>query len=209
MSRSPRRSSAKPPGPAGRSNLASPSNPASPSHAEPSDLTAPTDAAPDRVDRIQAEWRRERPDLDVSPQGVIGRLHRLAAALTTELVAVYAEHGLTEGDFDVLASLRRAGAPYARRPAELARATMVTTGGLSKRIDRLEAAGLVRRGGGVDGDARSTLVHLTDDGRATIDRAFEAHMANEARLLGSLTTEDRATLEALLRRWLGAVSPDP
>lgn len=165
--------------------------------------------APDRVDRIQAEWRRERPEIDVSPQGLVGRLHRLAAALTAEIVAVYAEHGLTEPEFDILAALRRAGAPYGRRPADLARTTMVTTGGLSKRVDRLEAAGLVRRGEGVRGDARSTLVHLTDLGLDTIDRAFAAHMANEARLVGLLTPEERADLEPLLRRWLGAVSPDP
>ena len=97
---------------------------------------------PDHVARIQEAWRRERPDLDVAPQGVIGRLHRVAARLTEELIAVYRDHGLGEGDFDVLATLRRAGAPYERTAGELAEHTMITTGGMTKRIDRLEAAGL-------------------------------------------------------------------
>lgn len=156
----------------------------------------------DQVDRIQAEWRRERPDVDVGPQAVLGRLHRLAARLTDELVAVYAEHGLTEGEFDLLCALRRAGAPFARQPAELARSTMVTTGGTTKRIDRLEAAGLVRRVRPRDGDRRALLVQLTATGRRRIDRAFEAHMANEARLVGQLSRTDRADLERVLRTWL-------
>lgn len=164
---------------------------------------------PDRVDAIQAEWGRERPDLDVAPQGIIGRLHRLAAALTTELVAVYAEHGLTEGDFDVLATLRRAGPPYARRPADLARTTMITTGGLTKRIDRLEREGLVHRATPPDesADGRAKLVSLTREGKRRIDAAFTDHMANEARLLGEVPPEDRATLERILRQWLAMHEP--
>ncbi|GMA90427.1 hypothetical protein [Homoserinibacter gongjuensis] len=77
----------------------------------------PTPLPDDRVDRIQEQWRRERPDLDPTPQGVIGRLHRLADRLRDELITVYREHGLGEGDFDVLASLRRTGAPSSFRPA--------------------------------------------------------------------------------------------
>ena len=88
-----------------------------------------------------AQWHRERPDLDVSPQGVIGRLHRLAARLTEELVAVYAEFGLGEGEFDVLATLRRSGAPYELTPGELAAGTMVTSGAVTKRVDRLVERG--------------------------------------------------------------------
>src|SRR5690242_7735857 len=99
----------------------------------------------DRVAHIQAEWRRERPDVDTTPQGVIGRLHRLAARLSEELCIVYARYGLSEGEFDVLCALRRAGEPYERAPGELAAHTMVTTGAMTKRIDRLEQAGLVTR----------------------------------------------------------------
>ncbi len=99
----------------------------------------------DRVARIQDEWRRERPDVDVAPQGVIGRLHRLATRLSEEIAAVHATFGLTEAEFDVLATLRRAGAPHERSAGELASWTMVTTGGMTKRLDRLERAGLVTR----------------------------------------------------------------
>ncbi|RJK95461.1 MarR family winged helix-turn-helix transcriptional regulator [Vallicoccus soli] len=161
----------------------------------------------DRVDRIQAEWARERPDLDVSPQGVIGRLHRLAAALTDELVPVFRRHGLGEGDFDVLAALRRAGPPYERSAGALAAATMVTSGGTTKRLDRLEAAGLVvRRPSPVDG--RGRVVALTPRGVEVVDAAVTEHMANEHRLLEGLSAEDRRLLEDLLRRWLARLE-DP
>lgn len=161
---------------------------------------------PDHVARIQQEWRRERPDLDVSPQGVIGRLHRIAARLTDELAAVYAEHGLAEGDFDVLATLRRAGAPYERTPGELAEHTMITTGGMTKRLDRLEHAGFISRRT-ADGDGRGRVVALTPLGRSRIDAAFTAHMANEKRLLADLDPGDVAALEPLLTRWLGRLEP--
>ncbi|WP_025157402.1 MarR family winged helix-turn-helix transcriptional regulator [Leifsonia aquatica] len=161
---------------------------------------------PDHVARIQQEWRRERPDLDVAPQGVIGRLHRVAARLTDELTAVYAEHGLGEGDFDVLAALRRSGAPYERTPGDLAEHTMITTGGMTKRLDRLEHAGLVTRRA-ADGDGRGRVVALTPLGRSTIDAAFTAHMANEQRLLADLSPTDAQALERILTRWLGTLEP--
>jgi DNA-binding MarR family transcriptional regulator len=158
----------------------------------------------DRVAEIQAAWARERPDLDVRPQGVIGRLHRLGAHLTAELELVYRRHGLSEGDFDVLAALRRAGAPYERAPGELARHTMVTTGAISKRIDRLERGGLVARRTS-DTDGRGRVVGLTDAGRRVIDDAFTEHMANERRLLDVLSPADATALEQILARWLGQV----
>ena len=154
----------------------------------------------DHVGRIMAQWHRERPDLDVSPQGVIGRLHRLAARLTEELVAVYAEFGLGEGEFDVLATLRRAGAPYELTPGELAAGTMVTSGAVTKRVDRLVERGLVTRRVG-ERDARGRVIALTADGRDLIDRAFEAHMANEHRLLAPLSEADRRGLERVLEAW--------
>ena len=156
---------------------------------------------PDHVARIQEEWRRERPDVDVAPQGVIGRLHRVAALLTDELVAVYREHRLGEGDFDVLATLRRAGAPYERTPGELAEHTMITTGGMTKRIDRLEAAGLVTRRSS-ERDGRGRVVALTELGRERIDAAVTAHLANERRLLDELDPADAAELERILTLWL-------
>ncbi|MGW7433169.1 MarR family winged helix-turn-helix transcriptional regulator [Streptomyces sp. NPDC054861] len=167
----------------------------------------------DRVARIQADWQRERPDVDVSPQGVIGRLHRLAGRLSEELCVVYGRYGLSEGEFDVLCALRRAGAPYERAPGELAAHTMVTTGAMSKRIDRLERAGLVTRRRS-DDDQRGRIVALTGPGLELIDLAFTEHMRNERHLLDLLTPAEAELLEPLLTRWLSrlehrAVDPVP
>ena len=156
----------------------------------------------DRVARIQAEWALERPDVDVSPQGIIGRLHRLAGYLTAELLTVYERHGLGEGEFDVLATLRRAGTPYERAPGELAEHTMVTTGAMTKRLDRLVEAGLVERRTAED-DGRRRIVALTPAGLALIDAAFAEHMDNERRLVDDLSAGDREALEGILQRWLG------
>jgi len=160
----------------------------------------------DQVTRIQQAWRRERPDLDVTPIGTIGRLHRLALALTEELVAVYRAHGLSEGDFDVMAALRRAGEPYEASPSDLAASTMITSGGMSKRIDRLEGAGLVTRRVG-SGDARGRVIALTAEGKALIDAAFADHVANEQRLLAMVPASERAALEATLAGWLAHFEP--
>ncbi len=154
----------------------------------------------DHVGRIMAQWREQRPDLDASPQGVIGRLHRVAARLTEELVEVYARFGLGEGEFDLLATLRRAGAPYELAPGDLAASTMVSSGAITKRVDRCAEHGWVTRRVG-DGDARSRVVALTPAGLDLIDRAFEAHMANEHRLVGTLTELERARLAHLLETW--------
>lgn len=160
----------------------------------------------DHVARIQAEWHRERPDLDVSPQGVIGRLHRVGVLLTDRLTAVYQRYGLSEGEFDVLAALRRAGDPFERAPGELAAFTMVTTGAMTKRLDRLEAAGLLtRRPSAADG--RGRVVALTPAGRELIDEAFAAHMLNEQRLLADLSPAEAGQLEQLLTVWLARLEP--
>jgi DNA-binding MarR family transcriptional regulator len=168
-------------------------------------MDAESPAPLDRVALLQEEWRRERPDLDPSPQGVIGRLHRVALELTERLIVVYAQFGLSEGEFDVLATLRRAGAPYERPAGELADHTLVTTGGLSKRVDRLEARGLVERRTEAS-DGRRRIVRLTPAGTDLIDRAFTAHLENEHRLLAELGTEDAAAIEPILTRWLAALT---
>ncbi len=165
------------------------------------------DGVQDHVNLVQEQWRRERPDLDPSPQGVIGRLHRLAAALTAELTAVYAQFGLSEAEFDLLASLRRAGAPYELPAGELADHTMVTTGGLTKRVDRLIDRGLVVRTD-ADDDRRRRLVRLTPEGVDLIDRAFTAHLANEHRLVALLPAGDADALRDASRRWLAALAHD-
>jgi len=159
------------------------------------------DVTDDHVARIQAEWQAELPEVDTAPQGVIGRLHRIANHLTGELTLLYGKYGLTEGEFDVLAALRRAGAPYERAPGEIALHTMVTTGAVTKRVDRLEQAGLVDRRRS-DADGRGRVVRLTPAGRRLIDTAFAAHMANERRLLEPLSAAQRDQLEKLLTIWL-------
>jgi DNA-binding MarR family transcriptional regulator len=154
----------------------------------------------DHVARVVAQWEAERPDLDPSPQGVIGRLHRIALRLTDELVAVYAQHGLGEGEFDVLATLRRQGPPYALTPGDLAAQTMVTSGAVTKRVDRCLAQGWVTRQVSAE-DGRGRVIALTDAGHALIDSAFTDHMANEHRLLAHFGAGDLRTLERLLRAW--------
>ena len=160
----------------------------------------------DAVDRITAQWRRERPDLDSTPMEVIGRITRASALIQRELERVFAQHGLAGGDFDVLATLRRAGAPLP--PGELSRSTMVTTGGMTKPLDRLEALGLTRREPDPR-DRRGRLIALTDDGRALIDRAVEAHIQNEERLLANLPAAKREQLAALLRALLTTLDARP
>jgi DNA-binding MarR family transcriptional regulator len=165
------------------------------------------DAPTDRVAQIMAEWARERPDLDTAPQAVIGRLHRLANHLTEDLVALYRRFDLSEGEFDVLATLRRAGSPFERTPSELAASTMVTTGAMTKRLDRLERRRHVsRRQSDVDG--RGRVIALTSQGRELIDEAFTAHIANERRLLDeALSPTDAAALERVLTTWLANYEP--
>ncbi|HKT02850.1 MAG TPA: MarR family transcriptional regulator [Rugosimonospora sp.] len=162
----------------------------------------------DHVAQVQQAWARERPDLDVTPQGVIGRLHRLANHLTEQLCVVYRRYGLGEGEFDVLAALRRAGKPYQRAPGELAAHTMVTTGAMTKRLDRLERDGLITRRASGD-DRRGRVVALTPAGRRLIDRAFTEHMRNERRLLDCLPPEEAAQLERLLANWLACFEAPP
>src|SRR6188472_4587897 len=135
----------------------------------------------DGVDVILEQWRRERPELDPSPIGVIGRISRLARELEQRLEAVYREHGLEPGWHDVLATLRRTGPPYRLRPTELTSALMLTSSGTTKRLDRLEEAGLIARAPDPD-DRRGTLISLTAAGSSLIDKLTEAHLANERRL---------------------------
>ena len=153
----------------------------------------------DHVATVVEQWGAERPELDVSPLLVIGRIHRIAQALTPELVAVHSRHGLGEGDFDVLATLRRQGHPYLLTPTQLGERTMVTSGAVSKRVDRLADAGLVERRPR-PADRRSVAVALTAKGRRVIDAAMDEHVANEARLLEGLEEVERASLGALLAR---------
>ena len=153
----------------------------------------------DGVDLIIEQWRRERPDLDPSPIGVIGRISRLARELEQRLEPVYREHGLEPGWHDVLATLRRTGPPFRLRVTEFSGALMLTSSGTTKRLDKLEQAGLIKRDPDPD-DRRGTLITLTDAGRKLIDSVTEAHLANERRLLASLTESEQGRLADLMRK---------
>ena len=153
----------------------------------------------DGVDLIIEQWQRERPELDASPIGVIGRISRLARELEQRLEPVYREHGLEPGWHDVLATLRRTGPPYRLRPTEFSSALMLTSSGTTKRLDRLEQVGLIAREPDPD-DRRGTLITLTEAGRRLIDRVTAAHLENERRLLSGLSDPERQRLADLLRK---------
>ena len=155
----------------------------------------------DRIDRILSQWNRERPDLDTSAMGLIGRIQRAAAALRPRLDDTHGLSGLQGESFDVLASLRRSGRPYQLSPTQLYREMMLTSGAMTNRIDRLEAAGLVSRRPDPQ-DRRGTLVRLTTKGKALIDSATSEHVANEERLLAGLSAREQLQLGDLLRKLL-------
>jgi DNA-binding MarR family transcriptional regulator len=153
----------------------------------------------DAVDVILEQWRAERPELDPSPIGVIGRISRLARELEQRLESVYREHGLEPGWHDVLATLRRTGPPYRLRPTEFSSALMLTSSGTTKRLDRLEQAGLIERAPDPD-DRRGTLITLTAAGHRLIDTVTEAHLDNERGLLDALSDDEQRRLADLLRK---------
>jgi DNA-binding MarR family transcriptional regulator len=162
------------------------------------------DGTVDHVDRIAAEWRRERPDLDVGPLEIFARLFRAAHLADRALAETTAERGLQPGWFDLLAALRRSGAPFELNPTQLMRSTMLTSGGMTKRLDRLAEAGLVERRADPT-DRRGTLVGLTARGEQLVDELVEIHVANEERLLSALSAAERRELDDALRRLLAGL----
>lgn len=157
----------------------------------------------DRVDHILAQWHEARPDLDVGPMGTLGRLARLTSHLRAATAQVHAAHGLNPAAFDVLATLRRAGPPHALSPSALIDWTMVTSGTMTNRLDRLEAAGWVRRLANPS-DGRGFLVQLTPEGMALIDRAVADHVAAQHEALARLDPGLREGLDRALRDWLAS-----
>ena len=145
------------------------------------------------------QWHRERPDLDSSPIGVIGRISRLSREIERRLEPVYADHGLEPGWYDVLATLRRSGPPYRLRPTDFANALMLTSSGATKRLDRLEEAKLIARERD-PADRRGILIALTESGRALVDSTVEHHLDNERRILGALSAVEQRQLADLLRK---------
>jgi DNA-binding MarR family transcriptional regulator len=158
----------------------------------------------DAVDAILDQWARERPDLDVTATGILGRISRIAALADQSMDRVFRPHGLSAGDFIVLAALRRSGKPYQLTPTALTRSMMVSSGGTTKRLDRLESRGLIRRENDPT-DRRGTLVTLTRAGLATIDTVESEHVQNEKRLVSKLSASQRTTLTRLLRELLLAL----
>ena len=162
----------------------------------------------DAVDLVLEQWARERPDLDCSPMGVIGRISQLQREVHLAQRTTFARHGLDVPSFDVLAALRRAGPPYQLTPTDLMRTALVTSGAITQRLDRLEERGLITRGrSGSDG--RAVVVTLTEAGRATLDATLPDHLATERALLAGLSDADRDQLAGLLRRMLVALGRVP
>ncbi|AGL46298.1 MarR family transcriptional regulator [Pseudomonas aeruginosa] len=166
---------------------------------------------PDAVDVILEQWKRERPDLDAAPMGPIGRIKRCAALLEQQLESAFVESELCLWEFDMLATLRRAGAPYCLSPTELFSTLMVTSGTMTHRLKRLETRGFIERVPNAQ-DARSMLVQLTSHGRTLIDRVVETHIDNERAILSRIPASALADLDAhlstLLRALEGASGQD-
>ncbi len=152
----------------------------------------------DEVDRLVAAWARERPDLDVSPLEVLSRVSRLARHLARARSEAFSQHGLEAWEFDVLAALRRAGRPYELSPGQLLTLTLVTSGTMTNRIDRLAARKLVTRRPDPD-DRRGVLVTLTEQGRSRVDAALEDLLTQERTILSALPRADQDRLADLLR----------
>ncbi len=157
----------------------------------------------DRIDKILAQWRRERPDLDTTAMGLFGRMRNLTLHLSREMEKTFAGFDLNSANFDMLATLRRSGEPYTLSPSDLMETMMVTSGTMTNRIDQLEKAGLVARSQNPN-DGRSFLVSLTPKGFELIDAAVTAHVETQVRLISTLSEEERTALDGLLRTYLAS-----
>lgn len=155
-------------------------------------------SGPDEVDLIVEAWRRERPDVDVAPMHVLSRVSRLAHHLDRARREAFTAHSLEPWEFDVLAALRRSGAPYELSPGRLVGETLVTSGTMTNRVDRLAGRGLVERRPD-PGDRRGVLVRLTETGRERVDGALSELMDREAELLAGLSPAEAESLVAALR----------
>jgi len=155
----------------------------------------------DKVDKVIEQWSQARPDLDVSAMGLVGRFKRITQHLSQEMTKTFAEHGLNPASFDVLATLRRSGSPYALSPNDLLATMMVTSGTMTNRIDQLSKAGLVERVKNPD-DARSVIISLTQQGFAIIDAAVTDHVATQDRLTSVFTADEQESINLLLKKFL-------
>lgn len=158
----------------------------------------------DGVDRIIGEWRQERPDVDASSIGVFGRISRLQPLQRAATAHLHERHGLSVAAFDVLASLRRSGAPFRKTVGELAASSLLTSSAVTLRLDNLERDGLVRRVR-TGTDRRQVHAELTEQGRERIDAIFDEHIGLEQRMLAGLTSKEQADLARLLRKLSASV----
>jgi len=159
----------------------------------------------DRAEMAVEQWARERPDLPSLPMALFGRLSEAAERVMRDhMNPLFAEAGLQPGEFDVLATLRRSGEPCMLSPTRLYEALMISSGGMTNRIDRLESAGFVERRPDPN-DRRGKLIALTDTGRRVIDETLGKHVANEQRLLSALTDAEQKKLNALLKKLIAAL----
>lgn len=152
----------------------------------------------DDVDRIVSAWHRERPDLDVTPLEVLSRVSRLSRRLDLVRSTTFSDHELERWEFDVLAALRRIGPPNELSPSQLVSETLVTSGTMTNRVDRLNARGLVERRPSTT-DRRGVRVRLTEAGRAKVDAAFADLLVREREILAALGTREQTRLASLLR----------
>ncbi|MBD9647161.1 MarR family transcriptional regulator [Ensifer sp. ENS09] len=162
----------------------------------------------DHVDRLRAQWDRELPDLDTEPMTILGRAYRLSNLVRPSIEETFASFGIDRGEFDVISTLRRSGPPYRLTPTDLYTLLMISSGGLTHRLDRLQKGGLILRERSAS-DGRSSVVGLTEKGIALAENAFRADMASEARYLDALSKEDRVALSALLRKLLISLEQAP
>ncbi|NUS13111.1 MAG: MarR family transcriptional regulator [Streptomyces sp.] len=162
----------------------------------------PREAA-DAVDAITGQWAAERPELDTLAMSVYGRVYRIARVMGDRMEAEYQKYGIGRGEFDVLGTLRRSGAPYTLSPRELSATLMLTTGGMTGRLDKLERAGLLERSPDPN-DRRGLRVSLTQRGAEVVDQALVAGLAVQQSAVAVLGKDDAETLAALLRRLLAA-----
>lgn len=159
----------------------------------------------DRADSAVSQWARERPDLPALPMALFGRLLEAAERLMRDhMNPLFAEAGLQPGEFDVIATLKRSGPPYLLSPTQLYEATMITSGGMTNRLDRLERAGFVERRSDPN-DRRGKLIALTAAGKRVIDETITRHVANEVRLLSTLSPAEQEKLNALLKKLIATL----
>ncbi|WP_026924521.1 MarR family winged helix-turn-helix transcriptional regulator [Glycomyces arizonensis] len=165
-------------------------------------------AEPDAVDRIVEQWHRELPDLELESMALFGRVHRVSQKLRAMLGRAHGEYALGRGEFDVLASIRRSGEPFILSPKQIGATLMLSSGGLTGRLDKLESAGYIERLPDPD-DRRGLKVKMTDRGRAAIESAVRAGLVVQDEALSVLSADERRTLDALLRKLHTAFDDQP